>query len=200
MDGYLADLVMGGEAEMNDEEPEEEPEEEEDDEEPDEESPLKRPAAANGNPLKRPAAKKSEPAAKKPATSVAKKPAAKQVRFADEEEEEVQDDECDPLRDRMKSRKFNLLFNSLPVFIQKEFNEAQSDKSGSGRKRQTQIINKTINRSADGSLQVANVANMSFFREMLQRRKTKYQKKFKQGPDTHIPTPGFLLNVYGQSC
>ena len=185
MDEYLADLAMGGEAEMNDEEPEEEPEEEEDDEEPDEESPLKRPAAAKGNPLKRPAAKKSEPAAKKPAGSAAKKPAA-QEEVDEDEEEEVDADECDALRDRMKSRKFDKIFTILPQFIQKEFNDAKADKTGFGRKRQTEIINKTITRTTEGSLQVANVANMSFFQEMLQRRKTKYQKKFTHGPGMHI--------------
>ena len=68
---YIADLTMGGEAEIQDEEPEEEPEEDEDDEEPDEEMPLKKPAAAKGNHMKRPAANNSEPPAKKPAASVA---------------------------------------------------------------------------------------------------------------------------------
>ena len=86
----------------------------------------------------------------------------------------------------MKSRKFEKLFSVLPTFIQKEFNEAKADKTGMGRKRQTEIINKTITRTTEGTLQLANTSNLSFFKEMLSRRKTKFQRKSKHGPDIHV--------------
>ena len=201
MDRYLSDLAMGGEAEMLGEpepaEVEEDPEEEEAEEEAaaaaaagTKKKPAAAGAAAAGS-TKKPAAALGRFAGclKRPAAAaggIRKKPAAAGAAAAAEAAEEAAapEDGLTELRDRMKSRKFEKVFAALPPYIKKEFEEAKADKTGQGRKRQTKLINEAIERKGNGESQLANFDNLAYFREMLTRRKTKYQKKFKHGAHT----------------
>ena len=89
------------------------------------------------------------------------------------------DDGCDDLRDRLKSRKFEQIFNSLPDFVQQEYEDLNKLRDGTARSKITQLVNKTIQR-VDGTLKVADTGG-AWFQDLLQRQKTKYFVKNKDG-------------------
>jgi len=163
---------------------------------------MKRPSSASGVALgmfakkqkvmRKPAAAAAEPQQKQQQPAgIMKKPAAA---AAADPQTTIEGDDCDELRDRIKSRKFQLVFASLPAFVQKDFLDAGKDKTGNGRRRQTQIINNTLERE-NGQLQLADFKG-AFFQEMLQRRKTKFLRNTKNGALHIIPMLYIWMHVY----
>ena len=140
---------------------------------------------------KKPAVAPSTPVLKRPASSlasgVAKKPAMAGVgeEKAGGASGGAGQDDLTELRDRLKARKFDAVFSKLPPFVQKDYEDAKKDKSGSGRSRATALINRTINRTADGKLVVADFSG-TFFQEFMQRTKRKFMQKLKHGAQTKM--------------
>ena len=138
---------------------------------------------------KKPAVAPSKPVLKRPASSLASGVAKKPSMAAVGEEEAgggvAGQDDLTELRDRLKARKFDAVFSKLPPFVQKDYEDAQKDKSGSGRSRITSLINRSIKRTADGKLVLADFSG-SFFQEVLQRTKRKFMTKLKHGAQTKI--------------
>jgi len=124
---------------------------------------LKRPAASTmeGEPLKRPAAATME-------------------EENDGDEDSTGDTQLDVLRDRIKARKFEKLWDQMPEYVQRDFEEAKADKSGTGRARMTSIINRSVVRDGN-KLVLAQFEDCAFFAEMVSRQKKRTLKKRKDG-------------------
>jgi len=139
---------------------------------------VKKPAAASaaGAPqvLKKPAAAAGAPKQlKKPGSS------SDPVETEEDEEEEAEEEggkENDLLRDRLKSRKFDRIFSSLPAYVQAEYKDALALRDGTSRAKCTKIINNVVRRGPNGF--VISDEKCAFFREVLQRQKI---KSFTQG-------------------
>ena len=187
IDQYLRDLRDGegdGEEGLPDPIVEEEEEAEENDASTSGGGVRKRPASSSGGGvLKRPASFWTGGVVKRPASSggggVLKRPASSASSAGDVG---GGDDEAsiDAVRDRLKSRKFDQLFEKLPAYVQTDYNDAMKDKTGAKRERITTLVNKAIHRDENGKLILADFSG-TYWQEMLQRCKKKFMRKLKNG-------------------
>lgn len=90
------------------------------------------------------------------------------------------DDANDKFRDRLKSRKFDKMWDDLPPFIQQEHERLSKLKDGNGRAKITQLINRTIQRDGEGNLVLADTGG-AWFQDILIKQKTKYFQKGQKG-------------------
>ncbi len=141
--------------------------------------------------MKKAAAKKA--ATKKTATkttaakrTVLKKPAAEATKetkrlAADvvdvDENQKANDEDHGPgqLRDRLKARKFDRIFEEIPEHIQELYNEAGSKKDGQARQAQTDIINSCVKRDSQGKL--VTCPEHPLFTELIAKKKEKYYEQ-----------------------
>lgn len=90
-------------------------------------APMKRPASSKSEPRKRPAVAPRVEAEEDTFEEEGGEEEFPRVKDAIDDVEVAEDEACDPgkARDRLKSRKFGQVFDSLPTAVQAEYKEAQ---------------------------------------------------------------------------
>ncbi len=99
------------------------------------------------------------------------------------------------MRDRIKARKFKELWDVLPDSVKLEFDQAGRCRDGTGRQRQTELVNNFIQRKGN---KLVTMEHLPEFRELIERYKEKYVDEGTRGPTQHSLVA--LIQLHSSRC